>query len=262
MNRQNRTDSRWFCVLAKATKGATLAPFPKGADFMKKILSLILFLILCFGAFVSCDNETQTESSSESTQESISKESSFIEPVSSELFLGRWNYENPTRETLTGVNSESFNSYVVYLHSSYHSLVDDDNWTSRYHYATKLFLSYEEFLGGVAENCVFDAVTEQTFENNYVLVVEGESGHIRSEDIYYSNLVKENECYTLTYNLISRHGQGFSDAIQHYSDIVIVPKTIFKNESSSVKIEVVKKEYVFDTLLYNSSCEVTTYLPE
>ena len=37
----------------------------KGADFMKKLVAILLTLVFCLGIFVSCDNETPTESSSE-----------------------------------------------------------------------------------------------------------------------------------------------------------------------------------------------------
>ena len=35
-----------------------------------------------------------------------------------------------------------------------------------------------------------------------------------------------------------------------------------ENESSSIKIKIVNKEYCFDSIPYDSSCEVTTFLPE
>ena len=37
---------------------------------MKKLLSILLVLVFCFGVFVSCNGETQTESSSDGSQDS------------------------------------------------------------------------------------------------------------------------------------------------------------------------------------------------
>ena len=183
---------------------------------MKKIIAILISMMLLLGAFVSCNNledpgSSSSESSSSSSEESSKEESSekhnesTSTQASSKLFHGKWDYENKTKETVNGVTAESFDGYAdiisEYLGSSYKSLAKGEFSTKEYF--VKIFSSYDEFSEGVINNSVFNTITVATFESNYVLVVEGESGHVRSEICRYSDLVKKDGKYFLTYNLIS-----------------------------------------------------------
>ena len=54
---------------------------------MKKILSILLALILCLGMLISCENEEQTQSNTESASEIVSEENSKYYCEISRLYL-------------------------------------------------------------------------------------------------------------------------------------------------------------------------------
>ncbi|MBQ2810362.1 MAG: hypothetical protein IJF11_05665 [Clostridia bacterium] len=207
---------------------------------MKKILSLILFLILCFGAFVSCDNETQTESSSESTQESISKEESAKEESALNIV---------TRDTF----ADAYESWIGWY---YETGVLENNY-HMFSYVKAIF-DYEDFEKGIIEgreDCLTE-VTEQTFEENFVLIVRGFSGHIRNADIYYTDFKKEDNYYTITYNTVCNILTEAPDAHDPFCDVCIIPKELCDNPNLEIKI--IEKQYIFRGEKYSSPCEVYT----
>lgn len=232
---------------------------------MKKLLALLLAALLCLATLVACDNSDEPSSSSSSEASSSSSEdlsSSSEEPSSQdpthnnassdtqnsfEIYAGEWNYENRKSEIISDINVKSIKGYYAicseYSCPTYKSFAEND-YDFYGGYYTKLFSDYFEFSAGVINDRVYDGITEQTFEDNYVIVVEGRSGHVRSEIICYTDLVQKNGYYLLTYNLISYLEQDFSEAEDDYTDIVIIPKSLFENDISNIKIKVVKKEYI------------------
>lgn len=232
---------------------------------MKKLLALLLAALLCLATLVACDNSDEPSSSSSSEEPSSSSQepsSSSEEPSSKELsddnasndtqnpfgaYVGLWNYQNRESEEISDFDVKSVKAYYAiyseYLYSTYKSFAEN-SYDFYGGYYTKLFSDYFEFSAGVINDRVYDGITEQTFEDNYVVVVEGWSGHVRSEFICYSDLVQKNGYYLLTYNLIFYEGQCFSEAEDHYTDVVIIPKSLFENDISNVKIKVEKKQYV------------------
>lgn len=249
---------------------------------MNKLLALLLSLLLCFGALVACDGLEESSSSSlneepsSSSQEpsSSSEEPSSEDPThnnasndtqnSFEIYAGEWNYENRKSEEISDFDVKSVKAYYAicseYLYSTYKSFAEN-SYDFYGGYYTKLFSDYFEFSAGVINDRVYDGITEQTFEDNYVVVVEGRSGHVRSEIICYTDLVQKNGYYLLTYNLISYLEQDFSEAEDHYTDIVIIPKSLFENDISNIKIKVVKKEYILQENADISDAVLETWLP-
>lgn len=230
---------------------------------MKKLLALLLAMILCLGVLVACDTPEESSSSSSSEESSTSTEGPVLEDPStprltSKTFEGQWDYENATKEVVNGITADTFSAYRAILSEWKGTHVLHEKMLSGKKFFAKMFSNYEEFSETVSE---FDAVVEATFENNYVLVVEGVSGYIRDKnamDIYYTDLKKENGSYTLTYNLIER---GQEEALDFYTDIVIIPKSLFEDDISDIDLTVIKKQYVFKGDTYNSECELTTYYP-
>ncbi len=238
---------------------------------MKKLVAILLTLIFCLGIFVSCNNETPTETSSQSegVKESDSEESSR-------------NHE----ETMTTLDSETES---VDISSESESLVDDtaekvildgvtceyfdayNAFLDKYQYSTpsinigeqhaKVIFNYEDFLKGVTLENIFEIITEATFDDYFVIVISGRTPVIRSEDIYYTDFKEENDCYTITYNRVYSKKQNFSPAESGYTDVCIIPKSLCNN-TTLTEIKIINKAYVFEGQNYNSSCEVRTYLPE
>ena len=263
---------------------------------MKKLLALLLAALLCLATLVACDNSDEPSSSSSSEASSSSSEdlsSSSEEPSSSSqessslseepsskepsddnasndtqnpfgAYVGVWNYQNRESEEISDFDVKSIKGYYAiyseYSCPTYKSFAEND-YDFHGGYYTKLFSDYFEFSAGVINDRVYDGITEQTFEDNYVIVVEGRSGHVRSETICYSDLVQKNGYYLLTYNLISYLEQDFSEAEDDYTDIVIIPKSLFENDISNIKIKVVKKEYILQENADVSDAVLETWLP-
>ena len=218
---------------------------------MKKLLAILLTLVLCLGVFASCDipwNEPEESSQNDWTNGEVA--------ISN---LGYWNYENPSSiENLNYFSAESISPYTAYTDFRYYKddfefdTVNENGWC----YNVEAIWSYDAFLEGIDNNNLPDSINKETFENNFVVVIKSISGHIRTEDVYYSGFKKENEHYELTYHLVSR-GQEFSDAEDPYTDVCLIPKSVCKDGLSDIEIKVIRREYDFDYV--SSTFVVSTF---
>ena len=90
----------------------------KGADFMKKLLSMLLTLILCLGVFVSCNDETQTESSSEKEKITVKDIDTGLEGVLSDEDAQLLFDINLLNEDTWGMLVDFQCDYVFYVNDS------------------------------------------------------------------------------------------------------------------------------------------------
>lgn len=226
---------------------------------MKKILSMLLTLIMCLGMLVSCGNEesssSQSETKSESSSESIvqseftgeESKSEIPSETQSETILDDNVLNNITRDTFA-------NAYQSWIGWYYETGIVDGEYDGMFVCAKAIF-TYEEFQKGAIDDRP-TGITEQTFEDNFVVVIQGKQGHIRREDTYYTDFERRDNYYMLTYNSVWRQGEGFSDAEYAFCDVCVIPNGLC--ESLNPQIEIIKKEYVFLGEKYNSPCELYT----
>ncbi len=244
---------------------------------MKRLLALILALLLCLG-LVSCgvydkdltssqEQSTSTESPSserDSNSETPLTESSGEESSSKEEMLtGKRELtllRNPQQlPPASGITPESFNAYVSYNDEYHHSVEREGDWD----FVTQVVLSFEEYKSYMylphLEEC---PITEETFEDNFVILISGFSGHVRSEHVYYSGFERLDETrYYLRYNLVS-WGQGFSEAEDPFRDICVIPRSLCSDDLSTIQVKIIQESYKFETgELYNSDCERFTQFP-
>ncbi len=208
-------------------------------------------MLLCLGAFVACNDEEPPK-----------------EPI---ISSGYWDInELPDSSVpLDGITSEWFNSYTTVfggnIQKTYENINNDRINFMGIPYYLKIITTYEEFLEGVVNNNILNTVTEHTFEDNYVVIVQSSWGASRDRNMMcYNDLKKEDGYYSLSYNRII-HRELMEDCLEDpYVDIIIIPKELFKDHPNTIEIKLLYKEYVFDTAedIYNSSCYEYTYLPE
>ena len=125
---------------------------------MKKLLSILLALTLCLGAFVSCGNEENSSSESESNRDSVSQTQSNTESASEIV-----SEENSVKETED--NREEF----VYFDE-----IEDFTLKAG---APKsgLYNSYEKLLTILEEP--LDNFDLSVFDDNYILMINGLLGN-------------------------------------------------------------------------------------
>ena len=247
---------------------------------MKRLLALILSLLLCLGVVScgvyegesssssdesSCISSAEPSSEATSSNESSLTESSSQEPTSessssSDNSSTDDDAENePKKEILSGVTPEWFNAYVSYNDEYYHNVERTGDWD----FATQVVLSFEEYKSYMylphLEKC---PITEETFEDNFVILISGFSGHIRSEHVYYSGFERLDENrYYLRYNLVS-WGQDFLEAEDPFRDICVIPRSLCSDDLSTIQVQIIQESYKFETgELYNSDCERFTQFP-
>lgn len=218
----------------------------KGVDFMKKILSILLVLVFCLGIFVSCDNNEQSESSSESTQESemtsggeeLSSESEGIQqsvsfdnigvPI---LKKGKTEYSYVKAET----NNEAEKKYALFDRI--------------------VFVEYLDFLGFVNKNIGRNVEIDQnTFEENFIIAIYCSDNYQTKLYPCYSDLKKEDDNYVLNFEYTT-HKQLQVNAMEMKPtfDFVIVPKIECSEISpeTQIYIRVFEHQYDFDINLYH-----------
>ena len=245
---------------------------------MKKLLVLILLVCILFIASCgvyegesssssdesSCISSTEPSSEATSSDESSTTESSSQEPTSessssSDNSSTDDGAENqPKKEILSGVTPEWFNAYKAYTDKYYHNLGDENTYVT----ITQVISSYDELNEYVYDSTIKEMkITESLFEDNFIILIAG-VWHERTEDVYYNDFKKVNGYYTLTYNLVS-WGQEFCDVLYPVADVCVIPKSLCKDDLSTIQVKIVTKEYKFETgEKYNSDCEVITYLPQ
>ena len=229
---------------------------------MKKFLSLLLALLFCLSFIVSCEKEETPSSSLNSSSES-----------SSNIPSSKPSLVEKETVTVDRISIEHFST----SYPSCISLIDDYydywqfeekgvliSWDEFYLNGpkTQVITNYDELLACQIYNDKLDFISEKDLENNFVLLINGWSEVIRIDDVYYSDIQKNDEHYTITYNLVGYKQGIYSEAMEGYVDVCVVPKDLFEGNPSDFKIEVIRKDYKFKGEKYNSSCEVTTYLSE
>ena len=237
---------------------------------MKRILSLILALLLCCGFIVSCEKEeaplesesssssstesssSSSESSSSSSVESSSSSSTESSSSSSESSSSAIDNSQKQPEILNNVTPEYFNAYTAYI-NFYRFNVEE---------GVTIVSTYEEYLKYLflMPNETFEGITEETFESNFVVLINYVEGYIRDLDIYYNNFQKVENSYFLTCNLVSQKGRLFDQMLEPYIDVCVIPRALCQDDIASIELKIMWKEYKFEGEMYNSSCEVRTYL--
>lgn len=200
---------------------------------MKKILSLILSIILCLGIFVSCDNETPTETSSQSIQESeieIEQGVSFDNAGIPIFKKGETEYTCIKVEA----NDNAKNKYVLFDRI--------------------IFVEYLDFLDFTNENIEGNVeINQNTFEENFVIVIY--RNDFSPTQLYpcYSDLIKEDDHYVLNLEYtIHKQLQVNAMQVNPYFDFVIIPKTECTEISPKTKIYIQEwiHQYNIDVNLY------------
>ena len=231
---------------------------------MKRILSLVLALLLCCGFIVSCEKEeaplesesssSSSESSSSSSVESSSSSSTESSSSSSESSSSAIDNSQKQPEILNNVTPEYFNAYTAYI----------DFYRFNVEEGVTIVSTYEEYLKYLflMPNEMFEGITEETFESNFVVLINYVEGYVRDLDIYYNNFQKVENSYFLTCNLVSQKGRLFDQALDPYIDVCVIPRALCQDDIASIELKIMWKEYKFEGEMYNSSCEVRTYLSE
>ena len=173
---------------------------------MKKLVAILLTLIFCLGIFVSCDNETLTESSSESIQESeseIEKGVSFDNAGIPIFKKGKTAYTCIKVEATDNAK----NKYVLFDRI--------------------IFAEYLDFLEFINENIEGNVeINQNTFEENFVIVIYRNDFYPTQLYPCYSDLIKEDDHYVLHLEYtIHKQVQVNAMQVKPYFDFVIIPKT-------------------------------------
>ena len=243
---------------------------------MKRLLALILALLLCLGVVScgvyegesssssdesSCISSAEPSSEATSSDESSTTESSSQEPTSessssSDNSSTDDGAENqPKKEILSGVTKGSLSAYSSLLDCAYFVVEDGITVAS----------TYDDFLKCVNPSCSegVEGIEEKTFEDNFIVLIKGTSGHIRQESVYYNNFKKVGDNYILTYNLVYEKGQLVSPMEYPYVDACIIPRSLCADDLTRIQVKIERKEYLFEIgKIFNSDCEVITYLPQ
>lgn len=184
--------------------------------------------------------------------------------------------ENWIRFSLTDEQSEQINAISEkYFGKVYRNLTRDhfatayQSWTGDYYnleipdgatrpfYYVKAFFNYDDFAKGIVDSNP-TGVTEQTFEDNFVLVISGLSPYIRTEDVYYTDFSKQDGYYTITYNKVSSEYMDFMEAVDPFCDVCIIPKELCDTPEANFKI--IEKKYIYfsdeNGTLYTGSCKM------
>ncbi len=227
---------------------------------MKKLLSILLALILCFGLLISCGNEesssSQSEKKSESSSESVVQSESTGEESKSEVPTETETETNLGEGVVLGVTRDTFaTAYESWIGWYYETGIVDGEYDGMFA-CVKAFFNYEDFEKGAIDDRP-TGITEQTFEDNFVIVIRGCEGHIRSYDIHYTDFKKEDGYYTLTYNSVYCWGEMFGEALQPFCDVCIIPKELCEDANPQI-IKVIEKNYSFLNEKYNGPCELYT----
>ena len=198
---------------------------------MKKFLSILLVLILCLGIFVSCDNETPTESSSESVQESETEKGVSFDNAGIPIFKkGEAEYTCIKVEA----NDNTKNKYVLFDRT--------------------IFIEYLDFLEFTNENIVGNVeINQNTFEENFVIAIYRNDYYPTQLYPCYSDLIKENDHYVLNLEYtIHKKVQVNAMQIKPYFDFVIIPKSECTEISPETKIYIQEciHQYDIDVNLY------------
>ncbi|MBQ8739441.1 MAG: hypothetical protein IJZ04_08090 [Clostridia bacterium] len=228
---------------------------------MKKFLSMLLTLIMFLSLLVSCGNEeissSQSETKSESSSESIVQSESTGEESKSEIPSETESETILDDNVLNNITRDTFaNAYQSWIGWYYETGIEEGECRHGMFACAKAIFTYEEFQKGAIDFRP-TGITEQTFEDNFVLVIRGCEGHIRSYDIHYTDFKKEGDYYTLTYNRISPKDGEVSEAVQEFCDVCIIPKELC-NDTNPQIIKVIEKHYMFLGEEYNSPCKLYT----
>ena len=210
-----------------------------------------------------CISYTSTESSSESISfdkndltESSSQEPTSESSSSSDNSSTDDGAENePKKENLSGVTEESLNAYS--------SLLDCTCFTVEN--GITVVSTYDDFLKCVIPSCGegVESIEEKTFEDNFIVLIKGISGHIRDESVYYNDFEKVGDNYILTYNLVYEKGQLVSPMEYPYVDACIIPRSLCADDLTRIQVKIQIKKYLFEIgKIFNSDCEILTYLPQ
>ena len=157
---------------------------------------------------------------------------------------------------LNNVNRDTFATAYQSWTGDYYNLEIPEGATRPFYYL-KAFFSYEDFAKGIIDSTPKE-ITEQTFEDNFVLVISGLSPHIRTEDIHYTDFSKQDGYYTITYNKVSSEYMDFMETVDPFCDICIIPKELCDTPKANFKV--IEKEYIYfsdeNGTLYTGSCKM------
>ena len=227
---------------------------------MKKLLSILLALIFCFSALISCGNEesssSQSEMNSESSSESVVQSESTGEESKSEVPSETESETILDDSVLNNITRDTFaNAYQSWIGWYYETGFEEGEYHGMFACAKAIF-TYEEFQEGAIDHRP-TGITEQTFEDNFVVVIRGCEAHTRNYDIYYTDFTKQDGYYTLTYNTVHRKGNSVGEKDTPFCDVCIIPKELC-NDTNPQIVKVIEKSYLFLNEKYNSPCKVYT----
>lgn len=202
---------------------------------MKKFLSLILILIICFGSFVSCGNE---ESSSSESQESSSQNQT-------DGIVGYDEFGRPIIKT----SPNQLPTYTVQLRGHSNETVPEPNPIEEYLSSPIIenFSDFTEFLINATLKTSIDEITETTFEDNIVIVIY-RSIDARKNFQYYNFEIQDNNIY-LSYEYTIFH-DAYLVPQPGYVDFVVVPR-----ESCDLAKVNTSKIYFKDILFHDRRVE-------
>ena len=160
---------------------------------------------------------------------------------------------SPSEEwaNVTGtVTPEYFDAYTNYSATDGYFHMCNDSGT--------VISSYEELLEHLPDKKkIIDVITNETFVDNFVVLLSVGDYMYENQDIYYTDFKKENGYYTLTQSIIS---PNFYSPLEYYKGIsfCVIPRSECEDDPSTIELKIIEKEYSFLRDKYKSGCMVRT----
>ena len=189
---------------------------------MKKILSILLALTFCLGAFVSCGNEE--DSSSQGEYSSIcGSESSVWEPKINKTKT-EYSFER------CYLKEDKFNEH---LYNAFDRFV---------------FAEYSDYLNFVNDGNISDSnnITQELFNENFIIAVY-QDGYKSQKNEHYGDFEKQTDSCRLVLEFTNYTNVPEEDQeIWPVFDLIIIPRTLCAEISSNMEISLVIWEHNYE----------------
>ena len=202
---------------------------------MKRFLSLLLALLLCFGFVVSCEKEEEPSSSSSQSSSSESSSSENLGLIVSQMNVDYY-YRTDTYILPSEKSTGQSNIHMVYdreeLLEKVESLLDEP-------------LTLNNHMSVLS-------ITDQMFEENYVFVIEEYDRPYLTPLMGYRNVTKTEDGYILIMDMIKYTNiadESINKPSNDYCYALVIPKSEFEAQPSAYEIQI--KRVVYNALLFD-----------
>ena len=216
---------------------------------MKKFLSLLLALLLCLSFIVSCEKEEAPSSSLNSSSESSSNipsssgESSSSEPIqeptsepssSSDVSSSESSFDKLTYDNGFPVFERPKDEYAVHN-------IQGKQGLSHMLYDRWIINDYESFSDFLLEKTgltMFDNITKDTFDENFVVAIYRNDDMRITKNYSYSNLKNKNGEWFLTFEYTIYYTIDIPDVVSSSNsfDLVVIPRSELLQVTNDLRI--------------------------